>query len=273
MNRLLQGDVGSGKTVVAALAILTAIESGYQAALMAPTEILAEQHLMTLTQLLEPLGVRGGAPHQRGQGQGARAGAARRPRTASIELRGRHPRARAGRRALPASRSRGGGRAAPLRREAARDPPGQGREPGRARDDRDADPAHARAHPLRRPRRLGHRRAAAGPQAGRHQGAHRVGAPADLRASCASRSSEGRQVYVVYPLVEESEALDLRAATEMADAPAARGLPRSPDRAAPRADGLRGEGAGHARVQGGRHPHPGLDHRDRGRASTCRTPR
>ena len=57
MNRLLQGDVGSGKTVVAALAILTAIESGYQAALMAPTEILAEQHLMNLTGLLKPLGV------------------------------------------------------------------------------------------------------------------------------------------------------------------------------------------------------------------------
>jgi len=58
MSRLLQGDVGSGKTVVAALAILTAIEAGYQAALMAPTEILAEQHLMTLGRLLEPLGAR-----------------------------------------------------------------------------------------------------------------------------------------------------------------------------------------------------------------------
>ena len=57
MNRLLQGDVGSGKTVVAALAILTAVEAGYQAALMAPTEILAEQHLMTLRGLLEPLDV------------------------------------------------------------------------------------------------------------------------------------------------------------------------------------------------------------------------
>jgi ATP-dependent DNA helicase RecG len=57
MNRLLQGDVGSGKTVVAALAILTAVESGFQAALMAPTEILAEQHLMTLTHLLDPLAV------------------------------------------------------------------------------------------------------------------------------------------------------------------------------------------------------------------------
>ncbi|HEV8439436.1 MAG TPA: ATP-dependent DNA helicase RecG [Methylomirabilota bacterium] len=58
MNRLLQGDVGSGKTVVAALAILTAIECGYQAAFMAPTEILAEQHLMTLRSLLDPLDVR-----------------------------------------------------------------------------------------------------------------------------------------------------------------------------------------------------------------------
>ena len=57
MNRLLQGDVGSGKTIVAGLAILTAAEAGYQTALMAPTEILAEQHLMTLTALLEPLGV------------------------------------------------------------------------------------------------------------------------------------------------------------------------------------------------------------------------
>jgi ATP-dependent DNA helicase RecG len=57
MNRLLQGDVGSGKTIVAALAILTAVEAGFQTALMAPTEILAEQHLMTLTALLQPLGV------------------------------------------------------------------------------------------------------------------------------------------------------------------------------------------------------------------------
>jgi ATP-dependent DNA helicase RecG len=57
MHRMLQGDVGSGKTVVAALGVLTAVEAGYQAAIMAPTEILAEQHLMTFRQLLEPLGV------------------------------------------------------------------------------------------------------------------------------------------------------------------------------------------------------------------------
>ena len=57
MNRLLQGDVGSGKTVVACLAIVTAIEAGYQAALMAPTEILAEQHALTLDRILAPLGL------------------------------------------------------------------------------------------------------------------------------------------------------------------------------------------------------------------------
>lgn len=58
MNRLIQGDVGSGKTMVAAAAAFLTVHNGHQAALMAPTEILAEQHAQSLSNLLQPLGIR-----------------------------------------------------------------------------------------------------------------------------------------------------------------------------------------------------------------------
>jgi ATP-dependent DNA helicase RecG len=80
MNRLLQGDVGSGKTVIAALAAVAAAASGYQTAVMAPTELLAEQHLANFTRWLEPLGIAvmpligSAAPRARAAALGAIAG-------------------------------------------------------------------------------------------------------------------------------------------------------------------------------------------------------
>ena len=76
MRRLLQGEVGSGKTVVAALAICQAVEAGAQAALLVPTETLAEQHLRTLDALLAPAGLTPGAAHRPGAAGRARAAAA-----------------------------------------------------------------------------------------------------------------------------------------------------------------------------------------------------
>ena len=104
MHRLLMGDVGTGKTVVALFAMLLAVENDYQAALMAPTELLAEQHQATLTRLLAPLDIVPGAPDR----------TAERPRedpdpgaTAQRGSPGRagHPRADAGDGRLPPARA------------------------------------------------------------------------------------------------------------------------------------------------------------------------
>ena len=95
MLRLIQGDVGAGKTVVAALAALQALEAGYQVALMAPTEILAEQHFITFKRWLEPLGIEVAwlAGKLKGKNRVSRAGADRQRHTDG----GRHPCAVSGR--------------------------------------------------------------------------------------------------------------------------------------------------------------------------------
>ena len=144
MNRLLQGDVGAGKTIVALLAALVAMENGLQVAFMAPTEILAEQHFTNIARLLQPSRFRVALL------TGSTATAARREQLAEVQSgahppRRRHARAGAGRRGLQAARSRRHRRAAPVRRAAAGDAARQGSASRRAGDDRDADSADAGA--------------------------------------------------------------------------------------------------------------------------------
>ncbi len=215
MSRLLQGDVGSGKTVVAALAALTAIEAGYQAAIMAPTEILAEQHLMTLGRLLEPLGARTVLLTSAVKGK------ARLEAAAAVEsgeagcvigthalVQGAVAFKRLGLAVIDEQHRFGVAHRAALR--------GKGESP---------DVLVMTATPIPRTLALtlygdldvsvldelppGRR-----PIATFSRGGSKRRQIYDfLRAQIV----EGRQVYVVYPLVEESEASDLRAATEMAD--------------------------------------------------------
>ena len=106
MLRLLQGDVGSGKTVVALLAMLHAVEAGAQAALMAPTELLARQHLATIGPLAEAAGVRISLLTGR-EKESARRSDRRWLGIGRGRHRRRHARAAAGRRRLPRPGSRG----------------------------------------------------------------------------------------------------------------------------------------------------------------------
>ena len=161
MHRLLQGDVGSGKTVVAALAAARAIDAGWQCALMAPTEILAEQHLRKLVGWLAPLGVtvawltgsRKGKARDAMLEQVASGEAALVVGThAVIEEQVRF--ARLGLAIVDEQHRFGVGQRLALRAKLA---DGSARA-AHADDERDADPAHAGDDAVRRPRRQHHRR-------------------------------------------------------------------------------------------------------------------
>ena len=216
MNRLLQGDVGSGKTIVALMAALVAMENGFQVAFMAPTEILAEQHFITIRRLLESSRFRIDAADRRDAGEEA----ARDPGGARRRLdpsRRRHARARA--RTRSAFRELGlviideQHRFGVMQRATLR---AKGLHP---------DVLVMTATPIPRTLALttyGDLDVSVMREMppGRH--------PIKTIAKPESRRDEiydfvrqqidaGRQAYVIYPLVEESAKVDLKAATEMAD--------------------------------------------------------
>ena len=143
MNRLLQGDVGAGKTAVALYTMLLAVAGGHQAALLAPTELLAEQHFVSIDRLLDGASVRcellTGSMRTATRDRHRRTGHGGRDRPAR-----RDPRPADGVGDVPQPRRRGRRRTAPFRgapaRHAARQGSGRHHDSAHAGDDRDADP-------------------------------------------------------------------------------------------------------------------------------------
>ena len=182
MHRLLQGDVGAGKTIVALLAAIVAMENGLQVAFMAPTEILAEQHYANIARLLAASRFR----------VDLLTGSTPRPAEAHVLVAHRARQRRnlvVGTHALVQEhvtfhklglviideQHRFG---VAQRADAAR----EGTAPGRAAHDRDADSAHAGADRLQRSRRVEDSGPAAGAQAGPNAGQAGVAARRDLRS-------------------------------------------------------------------------------------------
>ncbi len=216
MHRLLMGDVGTGKTVVALFAMLLAAENDYQAAIMAPTELLAEQHHATLTRLLAPLEIQPDLLSGRLAG-GAKAAARRRLASgASRIVVGTHALIqesvtfhRLGLAVIDEQHRFGVEQRAALV------------EKGDA-----PDVLLLSATPI--PRSLAltlygdldvtelHERPA-DRAAGEDGASHRERRAPRSTSSCASEAAAGHQAYVVYPVIEESEKTDLKAATTMAE--------------------------------------------------------
>ena len=264
MHRLLMGDVGTGKTVVALFAMLLAVENDFQAALMAPTELLAEQHAATLTRLLAPLDLRpelllGRLTAAR---EGGRRGAGS-PAGSRGSWSGTHALMqesvtfqRLGLVVIDEQHRFGVEQRAALI--------GKGAAPDVLLLTATPIPRSLALTLLRRPRRLDAAGAAAGPGRGPDRGARRAASASGCCDFVRDRVPRGRQAYVVLPVIEESERTDLRAATTMAQTLAARwpelavGLVHGRLKAEERDDVMR-------RFRGRRDPGPGGDDGDRSR--------
>ena len=217
MNRLLQGDVGAGKTIVALLAALVAMENGLQVAFMAPTEILAEQHFANISRLLQRVALPRRAAHRAARRRAARRDAARASSRAgpctSSSARTRWCRATSpSRRSGSSSSTSSTGSACCSARRCA-----EGLHPDVLVMTATPIPRTLALTALRRPRRVGDPRPAAGPRADQDHGASPESRRDEVYAFVREQLDAGRQAYVIYPLVEESDKVDLRAATEMAD--------------------------------------------------------
>ncbi len=280
MHRLLQGDVGSGKTVVAALAAAVAIDAGWQCALMAPTEILAEQHFRKLIGWLEPLGIRvawitgsikGKARQKMLDAAASRRGHADRRHARGDRGQGALPPAGAGRSSTSstASASRSGWRCARSLADEATGAAGAG-----ASGSSPLEPHLLMMSATPIPRTLAMTYFADLDVStidelppGRSPIVTRVFADSrrdDVIEKIAAAVEDGRQVYWVCPLIEESEALDLQ--ERHRDACRTRGRAAGEDgRTAARPHAVGGEGRGDVAVQRRADADPRRDDRHRGR--------
>ena len=219
MSRLLQGDVGSGKTAVAAAALWIAVANGTQGAIMAPTEILAEQHARSFEKMFACLARPGTEePVRVALLTGRQRKSERDDLLAALAAgrdrhRRRHPCLDPGRGHIPRAERSRGRRATPLRRRAAGGAAPKRNPTAHAGDERDPHPALAGPDYVRRPGCFDDREMPAGRSPIRTKwltSSQRERAYGFIRRQVA----EGRQAFIVYPLVENSEHSEAKAAVD-----------------------------------------------------------